>query len=492
MSNKPVTKKSDTVWSPVVKIVAAVCALVLIASVALAVVAKNGYFRRNTVVMTVGDTEVTAMEYNYAYYSALNTFYSQYYYYASYIGFDLSSPLKGQACYFDSSMSWYDYFISQAKIQLEEVYLLYNKAVAAGKGELSEESQKELDETFKDLEEAAEEEGMKLNKYIQAMYGPNITFEELKEYETRRAIAIDFYEAYMDDLKYEDPEIEEFYGKDKNTYDRVKYYSYTAKADTTNNKSAKDVADDIKAASTNAETYLEALKARENADTFKAETYLTEGATYTEDDDTSEWLFDKDRKAGDVTVIKKAATSSSSSDTYTVVCFLERGKETYNLATMRHILLSVEDLKDDSGAVIKDDKGNAQTNDAEQKLAAEKLLKEWQDGAATVDSFAALVKDNSDDEGSVDNGGLYEDFDQSTMVDEITDWIWAEGRKEGDCEIVKTTYGYHIVYFVGYGELKWKSDVVEDMKSKDYEDYLKDLRVEYPMTFNNKGLSQVG
>ena len=60
MSNKAVKKNSDTVWSPVVKIVAIVCALVLLASIALAIVAKAGFFRRTTVIMTVGDAEINA------------------------------------------------------------------------------------------------------------------------------------------------------------------------------------------------------------------------------------------------------------------------------------------------------------------------------------------------------------------------------------------------------------------------------------------------
>ncbi len=492
MSNKPMSKNSDTVWSPVVKIVAIVCAVILLASIALAVVAKTGYFRRNTVVMTVGDTKINALEYNQNYYAALNNFYSQYYYYASMIGFNPSASLKSQTSYFDSSMTWYEYFVNQAKIQLEELYLLYNEANADGEYKLSDDAGKELEASFADLEKAAEDADTKLNKYVQSLYGPNITIDDLKEYETRRAVALDFRDAYLEALKYEADAIEKFYSDDKNTYDRVKYYTYTAKADSANNKSAKDVADDIKAASTDEATYLEAIKARENADTFKAETYLKEGATYTEKDETSEWLFSNDRKAGDVTVIKTAATSAAGSDTYAVLCFLEKARETYQVATMRHILFTVEELTDDNGSVIKDEKGDAKNNDAEQKAAAEKILKEWRDGDATADSFAALVKDNSDDEGSVNNGGLYEDFDKNTMVSEITDWIWKEGRKEGDCEIVKTSYGYHIVYFVGYGDEKWNVDVVNAMKDKDYKECLDDLREKYPMTFNEKGLSQVG
>ncbi len=491
MSKNPQTKSADTIWSPLVKIVALVCAVVLLASIALAVVAKTGYFRRNTVVMNVGNTEINALEFNYGYYGALNNFYSQYYYYASMIGFDLSTSLKSQTCYFDSTKSWYEYFVDQTKTQYEELYLLYNKA-AEEDFKMTEESAKSLEDSISELESAAKEAKVSVNKYLQSMYGPNITLEEYKEYLTRRLIYADFYENYMDNLKYDAEKIEKYYSENKKDYDVVDYYSYTAKADTKNNKTAEQVANGIKDASTDVKTYLEALKGIVGEDTFKEETYLKEDSAYTKDDDTSEWLFNDERKAGDVTVIKKAATSSSSTDTYTVICFVERGRETYKLATMRHILFSVEELTDDKGNPIEDKDGKTQTNDAEMKAEAEKILKQWKDGAATEESFAALVKDNSDDEGSIKTEGLYEDFDKNTMVDEITDWIWAEGRKTGDCEIVKTDYGYHIVYFVEYGDEKWNFDVVSTLKSKDYSDYLDALKKEYPVSFNDKGLSQVG
>ncbi len=489
--SKNTQKNADTLWSPLVKIVALVCALVLIASIALAVVAKAGHFRRTTVVMNVGDTEINALEFNYGYYTALNNFYSEYQYYASMIGFDPTVSLKSQKSYFDSTMSWYDYFVNQTKIQYEELYLLYNAAVAEG-FTMTEESAKSLEDTVKQLEDAAKESKVHVNKYLQNMYGPNIKLDDFKEYVSRRLTFADFYEKYIDSLSYEADKIEKYYSDNKNDFDVVDYYSYTAKADTTNNKTAEAVANGIKDASTDVNSYLEALKGVVGADTFKAETYLNESATYNKEDDTSKWLFDDERKAGDVTVIKTAATTSSGTDTYKVICFVERGRETYQLATMRHILFAVEDKTDDKGNALKDDKGNTLTNDAEMKAEAEKILKQWKDGAATEDSFAALVKDNTDDTGSVENGGLYEDFNKTTMVEEITDWIWAEGRKAGDCEIVKTTYGYHIVYFVEYGDEKWNADVVNTLKSEDYSDYLDSLREKYPVSFNDKGLSQVG
>ncbi len=499
MSKNPTNNKKDGVWSLAVKITAIVCAVVLIATIALAVVAKVGVFRRNTVVMTVGESEITALEFNYGYYSSLNDFYSQYYYYASYMGFNPGAPLKSQTCYFDASMSWYDYFVNQTKIQYEEVYLLYNAAMKQEGFTMTEESAKSLEESIKALEDAAKTEKVSVNKYLQTLYGPNMTMDDYKEFTTRRLISADFYTAYMDKLEYADDAIEKYYSENKSTFDRVDYFEYEVQVPKDSNKTSEVIANELVAAATDGAAFEEALKNAVNAvtaDSYKKDNFFVEDDTYTKDDEISEWLFNSERKPGDTKFFKETTTSSSDSTektTFTVISFVERGREEYQLATMRHILFNVEEQKDDSGNTQKDDKGNAITNDAEQKAAAEKLLADWKSGDATEDTFAALVKDNSDDTGSVENGGLYEDFDQNYMVEEITDWIWKEDRKAGDCEVVKTTYGYHIVYFVKYGETKkWESDVTNELKNKDYEAYKDELRKLYPMDFNDKGLSQVG
>ncbi|NLA81485.1 MAG: hypothetical protein GX849_01380, partial [Clostridiaceae bacterium] len=63
-----------------------------------------------------------------------------------------------------------------------------------------------------------------------------------------------------------------------------------------------------------------------------------------------------------------------------------------------------------------------------------------------------LVVEHSKDLGSVSNGGLYADVAAGSMVPEFEKWSVEEGRKEGDTGIVKTTYGYHIMYFEGLAD----------------------------------------
>ena len=48
------------------------------------------------------------------------------------------------------------------------------------------------------------------------------------------------------------------------------------------------------------------------------------------------------------------------------------------------------------------------------------------------------------------------------MVAEYDKWIFDAARKEGDTDIVKTDYGYHVMYFIGshdsYSDVKIRGD----------------------------------
>jgi parvulin-like peptidyl-prolyl isomerase len=68
--------------------------------------------------------------------------------------------------------------------------------------------------------------------------------------------------------------------------------------------------------------------------------------------------------------------------------------------------------------------------------------------AEAGEDFAALAKQYSEDPGSKDNGGLYEDFGRGAMVKPFEDAAFSVpvGEISG---IVETTYGYHILQIVG-------------------------------------------
>lgn len=78
----------------------------------------------------------------------------------------------------------------------------------------------------------------------------------------------------------------------------------------------------------------------------------------------------------------------------------------------------------------------------------QKIYDEWLAGDMTEQSFHDFAVQYSVD-GSAYVGGLYEDVTQGYMVETFDAWCFDEARQVGDHGLVKTEYGYHIMYFVG-------------------------------------------
>lgn len=142
---------------------------------------------------------------------------------------------------------------------------------------------------------------------------------------------------------------------------------------------------------------------------------------------------------------------------------------------VRHILFSLSDYE---------------TED-ECKAAAEAVLNEFRSGAANEDSFAKLAELHSTDPGSSYNGGLYKNVAKGQMVEEFEDWLFDEKREVGDCDIVKTSYGYHIMYYSGVGMKAWEASVFSTLQTEKYSDIAKDLTAKYAVTVDEKKLNNI-
>ena len=99
------------------------------------------------------------------------------------------------------------------------------------------------------------------------------------------------------------------------------------------------------------------------------------------------------------------------------------------------------------------------------RTKAEEILAQWKSGEATEDSFAQLALENSAD-GSKYDGGLYTRVTKGWAVEEFNDWCFDASRKDGDTGIVDTTYGSHVMYFVGYDLPAWAASVTSDLQEK--------------------------
>ena len=111
---------------------------------------------------------------------------------------------------------------------------------------------------------------------------------------------------------------------------------------------------------------------------------------------------------------------------------------------VRHVLLQPEggETGEDGYPVYTDDAWEACRQKAEQ------LYAQWQAGDRSEESFAQLAIDHSED-GNAASGGLYTDVYVGQMVESFENWCFDEARQIGDHGLVKTPFGYHIMFFSG-------------------------------------------
>ncbi len=130
---------------------------------------------------------------------------------------------------------------------------------------------------------------------------------------------------------------------------------------------------------------------------------------------------------------------------------LEITKDSGKLVDARHILIMPE-----GGTKSDDGKTTVYTEEEWEdcRVKAQAIYDEYLAGELTEDAFAALSTKHNEDPGSQSNGGLYPYIYKGQMVKPFEDWCFDDSRKPGDTGLVKTDYGYHIMYYI-YGEEGW-------------------------------------
>lgn len=135
-----------------------------------------------------------------------------------------------------------------------------------------------------------------------------------------------------------------------------------------------------------------------------------------------------------------------------------------------HILISEDSFKDEK------DSGKA---DLLAKGEAEKLLKQLKEGELTKESFEALAKEKTED-----SGVYYEDVQPGDMVEEISDWLFAAERKAGDLEVVKSEYGYHVMYLVSISEKQgWFIEARSDLYTETVDKWVENNESTYKISY---------
>ena len=467
---------------------------------------RSGYFQKKTIAATVNKQDLNSVQVNYYLTDYIKNIYSQWQsqygdnlsVMLGFMGMDANKSLDEQIYDTESGQTFADYYLGEALAKAKSDYALYNKAMSEG-FKLSEDEQTALDSNLSMFELYAQLYGYKnADKFLQATYGYGSTLESYTEYTKISTIASAFYSKYSADLKYDDAAIRAYEKDKENNFTSFSYATYTLTAEdflpeaAEGEEEKEPTADETAAALKKAEEAINSLKTATNLEELDKMISALEINKDATDTVTSQartdlmypqiasnlqsWLADKARVENEITVIAEETTSTDSDGKevktttgYTIVLFQARNENTQKLANVRHLLVSFE-----GGTTATD--GSKTYSDEEKaaaKTEAEKLLKEWESGEKTEETFIELVKEHTTDDASKETGGLYEDIHpESSYVPNFLDWCIDTERKVGDTGIIQSEYGYHIMYFSSFDELTYRDYMIrEEMRTNDVEEW---------------------
>lgn len=468
----PKTKKIITAVIAIIVVIALIFTYVATGFVRKGIAATLGWPQKTFTAYTLTDADgekhdIKVNTYNYyfaLYYNNLQSTVSSYKQYGidldeANMNVDFDKKLSEQTRTEDGkTTTWLEYVQEQVEDSIKDTYANYYKAVKENKGkdpEITDDQKKEIKDALKSYKESAHKYGYTVSGYIEAAMGHGVTKDVFVREATISYIAENYESDHKNDSDaktYTDKELNAYKKKNKSKLQSVDIKMFECDSE----DDAKAFKKALKADGSN----FAALASKYSSDDFdKKANKNSQETTYndmarstmeglsvaisTADDDKKypglDWLYSSDRKAGDV-------RQDSTTVVYVVKPVYMSDAKTVNV---RHILIAPEssNSSDDSSSST-----SAKNCTDKEWAAAEKkaksILAKYNSGDKTSKSFAKLAKSNSSD-GNASNGGLYENVIPNQMVPTFNAWCFDSSRKAGDVGIVKTEYGYHIMYFEG-------------------------------------------
>lgn len=471
-----------------------------------------GVFERMKTISTVAGDSYSAVEYEYYYKSVHNYFYQMsaqydsYYgqgYGAAYTGYDTAkAPADQEYPYADYTLedgkkaTWQQFFEHIALQNMQRNIVLSDMAKEAG-FEISAEAQAEVEDQLQQLRDGIKEQAgetgqvVSLGTYLRSAYGKGMSESKFLKIVERETLATEYNQHLLEtnSENYGIEELEKVYAEDPSAYNCIDFRLFNITPDTSDlaedatadeqaaakekaEKVAKEKANKMFEEITDEASFIELAK--KNATDAQKESYDYEDpdvtlSSYVQkatiegsfNEEIIKWLYGDSAKAGE----KKLFEDNGNYYIFFMLKPSYRDNETIPV-DVRHILYQIDETATDKEAADKEQKAKAEAALAAINAADDKLAK-----------FLELVEAESADTGSSSNGGLYEMVGRGQYVPEFEAWALDPARQEGDIEIVKTDYGYHVMYFVkAYTKPAWQLTISQTLASEALE---KDLDEAY-------------
>ena len=435
----------------------------------------NEKMNPGNVALTVDKTDVSIGMYNYYYNAVSNNYitYAQQGYYQLDTTKDYAKQKTTDSE--GNEVTWAQLFENDTIDRIQYITSYYQEGVKNGVT-ITDSQKEEIESNIQSIKDAASEADLSIDEYISSTYGDYCGLATVRKLLEQSYIANNYYRQYLIGNKVDKKDVEAYFEEHKDDYTSISFaylpvvYNVEDEASKTEAEknakkyaskisslkdlkklipsACKDIIDEYVSSGQfeSADECAEAIAGSVETSITKSDTSFTESAL--------NWLFDEKTKVNDCGYFLDEENSL-----YFII--LKTGEPEIaeeEVYSVRHILITP---KSDKAETSEEQEGEAaekteftdeQWKEAEKK--AKDILAEYEKGDKSEYSFALLAEEYSDDTESTSNGssglygGLYEGTPLGQMVKSFEEWSTDDSRKYGDTGIVKSDYGYHIMYFV--------------------------------------------
>lgn len=495
--NKIVINKEPLKFIPLAIFLAAVIAVVATFGVRYYTVpnGKEGkYMNPASVVATVDGQKISIGMYDY-YYASIVSYYEQYASYG-YYSLDTTKDYSKQYTTDDdgNKVSWQKFFETEALKEVEQIATYYSKALEEGVT-LTSAQKKTIEKQISTLKDSASQNDVSLDQYIKANFGTYCSEDTIRIMLEQYYLSANYKGKFKSETKVTDNDVDKYYNDHKNDYKKIEFYyiasPYDATDDNSKNESIKTaekimakmkdkksvialvpevyssyIDSQVKSSMEQDSTLTEKKARKEAVKSYESNVVTTvSGSDSPFDDKMNTWLFSDDTKVGS----KKYYIDESAGYIYIVLKTSKASVEEDETYTVRHILVAPESGSNSSSSTSeKTEYTDEQWAAAKKK--ADSILAKFNKTDKSEYEFAKLAEQYSTDSASTSSGsndsfgGLYESVTLGQMVPDFEKWSIDDSRKYGDTGIVKSDYGYHIMFFINDCP-EYQSKIIAQIKS---------------------------
>ncbi len=544
-------KNQTPAWVGTVAII--LVAVLLLSCVALSVISEGGYLLRWTTVAESEHYSVTGTMLSYYFYQSYRYFLGSYGSLVQYLGLNTGASLKNQTMQ-NSGQTWFDYFMSSVKSEIEQMLVYCEEARARGI-KLDDADYADIDKALKSLEEAAAESGYSVSGYITGMYGTGVKKSDIRRALEMSQLASKASEAVSKEFKngVTDDEITKYFDEHPASFLTAGILTYTFSV-TKPDKDEDKTEYNAKVEELNKRA--NELKTCKTVDEFKA--FVANYVAETEFDgiyaDQTEKVDPEKLPSGDAlterknAIIKSAvelalagkdATLTTDKDDAAVALSNVEVELTKKVASALTAMVNdsfawTDDKDNNEGLWVSDESRKAGdtylfNNDSDEDATSYTVTVDMfteamhrddsasrnvghilfstsdyadKDSAkAKAEEILAQIKDGltkesfekAANEYTSDSSVFYDNVVPGQMVTNFNDWLFDDERKVGDTGVVETNYGYHIMYYLGEDTEQpvWRVNARGYVANEKLEEWFKSATESYKVTINDAKLTKV-